>query len=362
VLSVEPRSVLRSYAFFVGALMFGLPLLISYYAVSEGLEYATSMVVIYLLSSLAVGLLLLFRKRPPGGESVTHAPAGTLTGTRQLSRAGPYVALSFATIAVASFGLMKYLINSSYPYPSPSADLAGGVYLVSLGIAAVVGVPFAVAGLFPVVREALQARNLRIVALVLGIAYFVTYEILVNEIVITGYNTIPNNYVPSPSSNYPWVYFFTSGPSPGNLVEAAIYTPYVLVQLNQYVNLVFQPFEVLLAVVMSVLVASTVVVTYHTIGRSERMGGACSTSATLSGVGAFLGYTATCPSCLAPTLISVVFGGFASVQQFYSNLWGAVLPPLLSIIALTLSLAVLEWNHRRTAGAAKPTPGSTMGL
>lgn len=348
--SVEPAGVLRSYAFFVAALMFGLPLLISYYAVSQGGAFALTSVSAYVLASLAVGLFLLVRRGKPKGDAPSVVDAAVITGPG--TRRGPYAALAFATLAVAAFGAMKFLLAASYPYPSSTADLAGGVYVLALGAAAVVGIPYLVMAAFPFLRAALSDRRLRLSAYLIGALYFVTYEILVNEVVITGYNTAPGNFVQSPLGVYPWAYVFTSGPSPGSAVETAIYTPYVLVQLNQFVNFIFQPFELALAVAISVLVASAVGATYNLVRRNERMGGACSASATLSGVGAFLGYTATCPSCLAPTLVSVVFGGLATVQAVYSNLWGAVIPPVVSVLALAFSLYFVGRGY----GRAVPPP------
>jgi hypothetical protein len=368
ILSVEPRSVLRSYTFLVVSLLFGLPLAVSYYAVSEGVGYAPLAVVLYVLGSLAAGLLLLVRRRvpipavpPPKGASESPPRGGSPAALWG-------VALLFATGALASLWLMKYFVAVAYPYPSASADSAGAAYLVCVLLASVLGFPLLVRGAFSVVRSALSGRRMKVLAATIGVAYFFTYEFLVNEIVVTGYNSSPGTFVPSPVGTYPFAYVFTTGPSPANFVENAIYSPYVLIQLNKYVNLIFQPFEVILAVAASVLVASTVVVTYNYIRRSERMGGACSASATLSGVGAFLGYTATCPSCLAPTLISVAFGGLASVQAVYSNLWGVVIPPVVSIGALLASLVVLQRTFgrpqvpapQRTASRRRDEPGEYL--
>ena len=353
-LSVEPFSVLRSYAFFVAALMFGLPLLISYYAVGEDPGFAQRAIATYMAVSVGVGLLLLLRRGRPRGVSLV--PEANTTPSRSAWKT-PILALSFATAAVASFGAMKYYLQASFPSPSPLANLAGGVYVVSLGVAAALGVPLAAVALFPFLKQPLAKARLRLSAIALGVLYFVTYEVLVNEIVVTGYNTPPGNFVQSPSGLFPWAYVFTGGPAPGNAIETAIYTPYVLVQLNQYVNFIFQPFELVLAITMSVLVASAVVATYDLVRRSARMGGACSASATLSGVGAFLGYTATCPSCLAPTLVSVVFGGLASVQNVYSNLWGAVVPPLISVGALLFSLYVVGVGYGPASKGVPPSGG-----
>jgi hypothetical protein len=354
-LVVEPRGVLRSYAFFVASLMFGLPLLISYYAVADGAGSARLAVGAYLAASLAIGMLVLVRRGSPRGEVVPPDPTNSsLPGG--FSKLAPSVSLGFATVAVVSFGLMRYFVAASYPYPSSMADLAGGVYVVALGAAAALGFPILAVAAFPFLRQAFADRRLRLWSYILAVVYFLTYEILVNEIVITGYNTAPGDFVQSPMGVYPWAHVFTTGPSPGNALETAIYSPYVLIQLNQYVNFYFQPFELVLALAMSVLVASAVVGTYHLVRRSQKMGGACSASATLSGVGAFLGYTATCPSCLAPTLVSVVFGGLATVQTVYSNLWGAVVPPVVSVVALAFSLYVVGRGYGRgeTAGPRVP--------
>lgn len=330
--------------------MFGLPLLISYYAVWEGLSPAPYFVVVYVAASLAIGLVLLLKRNGSVTDIKPNMIGPDKAGTGLVSRVGPVAALGFGTVAVISFGAMRFLIGVSYPYPSSSAPEAGGVYVVTLFLAAAIGIPFAVSGAFPVVGSALAQRRLRIAAYLLAIAYFVTYEILVNEILITGYNAGPGNYVQPPMGTYPYVNVMTNGPSPGNFLENAIYNPYVVLQLSPNLNFIFQPFELVLAVAISVLVASTVVSTYSTVKESERMGGACSASATLSGVGAFLGYTATCPSCLAPTLISVAFGGLSSVQALYSNIYGAVVPPVVSIAALLFSLYMISRARRLKDG------------
>lgn len=346
VLSVEPRSVLRSYTFFVCSLMFGLPLLISYYVVSEGIGDSALIIGGYIGASLLVGVFLLL-KRGKGETALREPEPVRATGPDSpYRRYGPYLSLAFGTVAVASFGLMRYFILKTYPYPSASASWAGGLYVGALAVALALGVPLVVAWGFRPVRAALADRTLKVAAALLSLAYFVTYEILVNEILITGYNTSPGNIVQSPAGTYPFVYAFTGGPAPGNFIENAIYTPYVLLQASPGLNFIFQPFELALAVTISVLVGCTIVATYHTVRQSEVMGGACSASATLSGVGAFLGYTATCPSCLAPTLISVLFGGLSSVQLVYSNLWGAVIPPVVSVAALVFSLVMLAYAFR----------------
>jgi hypothetical protein len=343
-LVVSPKSVTASYAFMVSSLMFGLPLLVSYYGIQQSAPLASLVIAGYAAASAVVGVALLLMLgndeqdgRRPGQSTATHG------GVRPIPL--EVLALLAASAGVILFASMRYLLAASYPYPSAVAGTVGEAYIASVAVAALLGFPALVTSGFGVVRNALHENGFRLLAFCAGAAYFLTYEIMVNEIVITGYNAPPGNFVPSPAG-YPALYVFTSGPSPSNPLEMAIYVPYVLVQLNDTFNFIFQPFEIIFAVLLSTLVAANIVATLHRIKLSSRIGGACSTAATVSGIGAFLGYTATCPSCLAPTLVSVIFGGFSGVQAAFSNLYGAILPPLVSTMALSLSLLVLNRGTR----------------
>lgn len=339
-LVVSPRSVTAAYAFMISSLMFGLPLLVSYYAIQQNTPFASSVIVGYVSASAVVGLailLVLGKDEQLGKSQPPSARADSGRGLTLLQVA----ALVAASVSVGFFAATKYSIAASYPYPSTAAETMSEAYILSVSVASFLGFPALVVSAFGVVREALRESGFRLLACCVGVAYFLTYEVMVNEILITGYNAPPGNFVPSPRG-YPAVYVFTSGPPPSNALEMAIYVPYVLVQLNDVFNFVFQPFEIMFALLLATLVAANIVATFHRIRQSSRIGGACSTAATVSGIGAFLGYTATCPSCLAPTLVSVVFGGFSVVQAAYSNLYGAVIPPLVSTLALSLSLFVLN--------------------
>lgn len=299
----------------------------------------------YCLVSLIVGVVLLSRKnrKPALSENSISHDALKRSGSESFRLA--YVALFFATLGLVSYWMMKYSVDVVYPTPnSEAAGIAALVYLVSIALASATGIPFLLLRLFPVLRSAVCFdRSYSKLAVLVGGAYLFTYLIVVNQLIITGFNTPPGNYVPSPSGTYPFAFVFTAGPPPGSLVASAIYVPQVLLQLNQYFNLVILPFEILLGVVLSALVAATVIITLYLIKDSSRH--SCLTGATVSGLGGFFGFTATCPTCLVPTLISVLFGGVSStVPSLYSHLAGVILPPFLSIISLSAGLTILDFQ------------------
>jgi hypothetical protein len=68
----------------------------------------------------------------------------------------------------------------------------------------------------------------------------------------------------------------------------------------------------------------------------------CTRGTAMSTGGSILGLTATCPTCLVPTFVSVIFGGITVGEAAYSNIYGAVLPPILSVATLLASLAYLS--------------------
>ncbi|MDA4130197.1 MAG: hypothetical protein OK457_05465 [Thaumarchaeota archaeon] len=304
----------------------------------------------YSLISLIIGLIILSRRQKKNSnEDLVSPRERERTSTNSKSFKLAYASLFFATLAISSYWLMKYFVD--IVYPSPTSYYTGALavlYIVSLSLAAATGIPFVLIRIFPTLRNALAFhRNSAKIGWIIGIAYFITYLILVNQIIITGFNTPPGNYVPSPSGSYPFAFVFTAGPPPDSAIASAFYIPQVLIQLNQFFNLIVLPFEIVLAAVMSALVAATVIVTLYIIGDSEKH--SCLTGATVSGLGGFFGFTATCPTCLVPTLISVLFGGVSStVPSIYSHLSGVVLPPLISVVTLLVGLTILDFQASKT--------------
>ncbi|MDG6997850.1 MAG: hypothetical protein JRN15_01910 [Nitrososphaerota archaeon] len=258
-----------------------------------------------------------------------------------------YVALGSATVAVFSYWLMTYYDVLDFPAPSSHpAIVAGSIYLVSLSLAVASGLPFILIRAFPSIRVALADKGSLRVAIILAIGYFFTYLILVNQFIITSFNTPPGNYVPPPFGVYPWASAITAGPAPGSQLESAVYVPLFTIQLNQFFNMIMMPFEFAFAIALSILVACSIALALHLISR--RSSNSCYTGATVSGLGSFFGFTATCPTCLAPTLVSVLSGGVsATAPVFYTHLTGVLLPPIISIFALLVGLAILDYQAGR---------------
>jgi hypothetical protein len=339
--------------------MFGLPLLISFYEVQYYPSSLLDYVVPYVLVSLIVGVLLIRGVMP--SKLSKDGPGNRTTEIFQTAKKSGYrnavVALAFATLSVFSYWIMRHYVEIAYPDPSSSiASIAAIIYLVSIAISCAFGVPFLLTHTVPLLERAFSTdkRYTRIAAVV-GMLYFLTYLILVNQVIITGFNTPPGNFVPSPTGSFPFGFVFTSGPPPNSAIESSFYVPQIVLQLNQYVNLLILPFEIIFATILSALVAAIVVATLYFIKRTSNA--SCLTGMTFSGLGGFFGFTATCPTCLVPTLISVFFGGLsASVPSIYSHLSGVILPPIVSLFALVSGLAILNWQSKKLEFNLKTVP------
>jgi hypothetical protein len=339
---ISQRSMSNAYVFWIISLIFGLPLLSSFYLIQFNRSYSSDFLIPYALIAVIVGLLILRYGKPD--DYATKPAESQKPPSSKMADVLLYIALSAASVAVVAFGTMKYFIDSSYPSPSSTANVAGTIYFLALSLAALLGFPAFVTRIFPELRSALSFKSRRIsygkIAIVIGIAYFITYMFLVNQILVIGFNSLPGNYIAPVQGHYPSTSVFTAGPPPAAFAEDLIYVPYILVQLNPSVNFIFQPFEVVFAVVLATLVASTFVLTNYFIRKTA--GHACVTSAAASGIGGFLGLTATCPSCLAPALVSAFFGGLTAIQSSYSSLGGVILPPVVSIASLVVAITYLN--------------------
>jgi hypothetical protein len=351
---MSPRSIERAYIFAISSIIFGLPLGISYYVIQSDWRFGIEFAALYLIISMIISFTILL-----SGKSIDNMTYPATSQAKKSNRTYlEYLSLILATLAIFCFSVMRYILVESYPYPSLIANTLGGLYITFLSIAAAIGIPLAVTRGISIVKKAMEDRFLIRIAIVTAIAYFLTYEILVNEIVITGFNVPPYSYVPSPSGTYPWVYVFTGGPSPSNPLESLVYIPYVLIQLNPIFNFFFVPFEILFAITLSTLMGAGTAAVLYSIRRSASIGAACRRGAVLSGLGGFIGYTATCPSCLAPTLISAILGGFSIAQQAYTNIYGVIIPPVVSLAALSFNLVFLN----RIVGREQVSKASTDSL
>ncbi len=272
----------RAYVFWIGALMFGLPLLSSFYLVSYLPYSLVKIIVPYLIATVLVGVVILFWRRS-NNNAPDKLPTQSLDlvgdNSRGRSYKWGYISLFFGTLSVVSYWSLRYFVDTSFPSPNSGyAGIAGLFYLVSVSLAAAFGIPFLLMQVFPTLRTSFRSRSsLKKIAVIMGASYFIIYLLLVNQIVITGFNTPPFNFVPSPSGSYPFAYIFTSGPSPNSALESAFYVPQITIQLSPLVNVLLMPFELVLAIILSTLVSASIVITYTMIKNASRQ--ACLTVA-----------------------------------------------------------------------------------
>lgn len=332
-------AISQAYLFSIVSLLFGLPLLTAYYNVDSSFYFEALLP--YLVVTVVLTAIILVRpvrwrnEAPPGGEA-------SRTFLDRVNSLPVLVTMGVATAAVVSFGVLRFLVFSAFPYPPPqvASDVAN-VYLVLLVAATILGVSRVVFWAFPVLRSVLRERGYGVMVVVLSVAFAFVYLLLVNQVLVEGFNVAAN--VPPPTNTYPYAYTFTVGVE--QPVLNIIYIPYALVQLSPQVNLLIIPFEIVFAVALAILVSSNVAMSHFLISRS---GLRCSTpGAAASALGSVLGLTATCPTCLVPTFISVVFGGITAAEAIYSNVYGAVLPPVLSLLTLLLSMLYLDREIRK---------------
>ncbi|HZW55249.1 MAG TPA: hypothetical protein VFF30_03085 [Nitrososphaerales archaeon] len=339
----------KAYLFLTFALIFGLPLMLGYLSNTQG-DYL-SYVVEYLLVTVVISLLIVYFSRRSqetklsnpnfrAGAEERRQDRGKRRLTLSLGNLSVYWALSFATLTVVAYAALRVLIVSSYPKPPPDAlaEGIGSAYLVLLAVTAVLTLSKLMLFIFkPLGRIFAESeRRYDVIAVASTIAFVLTYLFMVNQILISGYNTNVN--LPSPFGTYPFAHVFTVGPQ--QAVVSSIYLPYALIQISPVLNLLFIPFEVLFALLTSLLVSANLTMGYYLIRNSGLR--YCVRGTLVSTSGSIIGLTATCPTCLAPTIVSVLFGGISAAELIYSNIYGVILPPVISIATLMISLYYLS--------------------
>ena len=291
----------------------------------------------YLVVTTSVTLLLLLLSR---GRSTSQSSGGSSLPSTFISRFNSipiYVTMCLAWVSGIFFFAMWLQISSAYPHPPPqSAGILGAAYVVSLIAVSVLALPRIILRAFPVLRAALKERSYALAAIILSVSFAVVYLLLVKQIVVIGYNE-PTG-IPPPFGQYPYVTIFTDGPH--NLFASFVYIPNIVIQVAPLITIYAIPFEMLFTIVLSILTSSAVVLAYYLVRNSSLK--CCAKGAMMSTGGSILGLTATCPTCLVPSFVSVIFGGVAAAEIAYSNVYGAVLPPMLSVGALTVSLVYLS--------------------
>jgi hypothetical protein len=343
-----------AYLFLMISLLIGLPLLTANEVVNPSFYRLT--LVPYLVFSAMIALLIIRksqgieRKITPRGDYIAPSATKAKNIVLKFGALSSYYTFGILTLLVIVFGAFRGIVYSSYPYPpnqignllagTPTTeDILGASYIVLLIVASLFGVSKLLYSSFPLLRRILFERRYAVMATAMAASFATVYLLLVNQILIEGLNT-PNGIgeVPSPNNLYPYVHVFSLGIQQPFL--NMVYIPYAIVQFSPSVNLLLVPFELVFTIVLSLLVASNVVMAHYLISNS---GLACSVKGTvLSTGGSILGLTATCPTCLVPTVVSVIFGGVITAEAVYSNIFGVLLPPILSVAALVLSIVYLS--------------------
>lgn len=335
-----------AYLFLMGSLLFGFPLLTAYYNVNSSFYFFV--VIPYLLLSVAIALLIIMRSQITS-KKLSRVEDKTFLSTSAYAQENNqskfmaafnsfpiYVIMILVGVSMIIYFFIRYLVVSTSPFPPPLAvNQLGQFYVVILSVSSVLVFTRAFYRLIPTLREILRQKKYTLMALITSISFAVVYMVLVNQLIVSGFNTVATD--PPPGGSYPFSYAMVPGIR-DPLIDL-VYLPTVLVQFNPQVNLILVPFEMIFVPILSLLVASNVVMAHYLISNSSLR---CSTKGTvLSTSGSILGLTASCPTCLAPTFISVVFGGITAAEAVYSNIYGVVLPPVLSVATLILSVVYL---------------------
>ncbi len=341
-----------AYLFLMVALLIGLPLLTAYQIVNP--SFYSAILIPYLAVSVVIAMFIIRRSignpanvSRAGYGSPSAAASQQSTFISRFNSISPYFSMGLFTFMVVLFGAVRFLIDSHYPYPAPETptDFLGAAYIVLLVIVSIFGFTKLIYSYFPILGRILAERKYALMVLIISVSFAFVYLLLVNQILIGGLNTTSNS-LPSPGNVYPYAHVFTVGIQQPFL--NLVYIPYAVVQFNPNVDLLIVPFEMIFTVFLSILVATNVVMAHYLISHS---GLACSAKgAVLSTGGSIIGLTATCPTCLVPTFVSVIFGGIVAAEAVYSNIWGVVIPPVLSVVTLVLSVVYLSRKIKQNTG------------
>jgi len=345
-------SASSAYLFLMVALLLGLPLLTAYYNISPSFYLSALIPYLVITISIATLLILVSLRKSRASFSSGLGQSETSHDTRgeniaavfitKMNRASIFILASLLVLTVGLFLMTASIVSSAYPEVVPLSilDPLGAAYIVSLIFASVILSSRIIYKAFPVLRDILEEGKYAVLAFAFTISFSIVYLLLVNQIIISGYNV--DATAPSFSGYPSW---FAMLPPAHNFFIYLVYLPVILVQISPAINLILVPFDVVFAALLSLLVASNVVMAHYLISNS---GLKCSTKgATLSTGGSILGLTATCPTCLVPSFVSVIFGGVTATVVSFSNVYGVVLPPIISVATLCASLLYLSRAIRR---------------
>ena len=325
-----------AYLLLMTSLLLGLPLLTGYYSANPSFFYWALAPYFAATISIAIFLVHSQSRLPKSYPANWNTWQGNSWFTTFNSLPIQFV-YAFVAMAALLFLAIDSLVMSSYPSVVPLSvlDLLGAGYVFALSIASVVCFSRIIYRAFPILRNIFAESKYSIIAAAFSISFCIVYLLLVNQIVISGYNT--EGTAPSFLGYPSW---FAMSPGVKNIFIYLVYLPTLIVQISPAVNLIIIPFEVVFATLLSLLVSTSVVLAHYLISNS---GFRCSTRGTaLSTGGSILGLTASCPTCLVPTFVSVLFGGVSATVLSFSNLYGVVLPPILSVAILILGAQYLQ--------------------
>ena len=359
---IQPLTTSSAYLFSMVTMLFGLPLIVGYYGFDYG--YLLHVLVPYLaISAVVIALLVAHtRIRKPSRtptnpiepiSSLGDDKADKNNGLSVFTKFTPFPSWMIPALispTVILFAALSFIAVTAYPFPPPIKiiTLLGEAYIVLLIATSIVAFPRILFWAFPVLRQIIRLKKYALVALIFSSLFAMVYLLLVNQIIVAGYNvelTVPASLV---GGAYPNALAMTPAVVNQPLLDL-VYLPTLLVQLSPQINLILIPFEMVFVTLLSLLVASNVTMAYYLISSKSAL--SCSTKGTaLSTSGSFLGLTATCPTCLAPTIVSVIFGSVSTAATIFSNFNGVVVPPVLSVGILLVSTAYLSRAIKKRAG------------
>ncbi len=319
------------------ALLFGLPLLTAYYNVNSKFYFIA--LAPYLAASVLITIVLILRSLSTPYVDDRNTSSSWIGKFNSIPL---FFIDALAGWTIFLFALVRYFEVRTYPVPPLTATVTpiGEAYIFLLIVTSILAFPRIIYYTFPILRQILKERKYALMAFLFSVFFAIVYLLLVNQITIAGYNVqaVAPATIIGPAEKYPYAFAMT--PANEQLLLNLVYLPVIIVQITPQVNLILVPFEMAFTTILSLLVASNIVMAHYLISNS---GLKCSTKGTmLSTGGSILGLTATCPTCLVPAFVSVIFGGVTTAELLYSNVYGVVLPPILSVVALLVSVLYLS--------------------
>lgn len=173
----------------------------------------------------------------------------------------------------------------TYPFPAPGVvNQLGPIYIVLFIVTYLLVGSRIIYRIVPPLRVILPQKKYALMAVVSSTLFTFVYFLLVNQIVISGFNALGT--VSPPSGSYP--YTSTMVPGVVNTFIDLVYLPVVIFQPIAQINFILVPFEMIFAMILALLVSSNIVMVHYLISNS---GLRCSTRGTVMSTGWFHTWT-----------------------------------------------------------------------